>query len=732
MPNDQTMIIGILNYGNPSQKNASRNIGDWVQSIAQMNVLSYLDCIYKATTEFPNQIIKNLFYKMKKPKRLVVKNPRKIKLILVNRDNLSSLKKRFPRDNVWIIMNGWWMHPFKNNGDIDFPPPSNVRPILTSFHIADERILNRANCRDYLIKWGPVGARDLDTYHKLQQKGIPSFFSGCLTLNIDTLFSVPVDKNSAVYIVDTNLLKSKQRFVKKIKYVKQKKILKYKTKSKKVIKKIVYKKVRKVVKIPEETKVVHSKNIYRRTPLTNFITSYNLLKKYAAAKHIYTSRLHCFLPSLSLGASVTFQSPQGDPNKTTWGSKDRFNGLRELINSPHKRKNVAQNLRHSILNMLACVLDQGSKDQGSDEVGSKDQGSDEVGSKDQGSKDQGSDEVGSKDQGSDEVGSKDQGSKDQKNIISENTNTTEENQEAEAYDIWRWQAEEYDAHSGRTKVLGMVNLKDLRSKINIVFCADKNFVKLVPTVLNSISINNPHRLIIAYLIAREVPIEELRRLEILIGTKFEDSVRLHIIEVDDNVNYDTHLKHVTVATMDRLRIPSLLPETVKKVIYLDLDLIVNCDLASIYNMKIPACGIVGRSSLQKDLMKSWIEMNDEFVKYSKTFSNKKNDKFKISKFKKSLNAGVLLMDLEKLRANKFEEEVSEWVEKFGFNDQIVINIYCQSNYGELNPKFNVFAKDENKVARPAILHYAGSKKPWLPGFNHKRYQKMWDKYYIKF
>ena len=66
------------------------------------------------------------------------------------------------------------------------------------------------------------------------------------------------------------------------------------------------------------------------------IEALDILENYSKCKNVNTSRLHCYLPCLAMGVPVNFISPNGDPKIKTWGSKDRFNGLRELQDNPDK------------------------------------------------------------------------------------------------------------------------------------------------------------------------------------------------------------------------------------------------------------------------------------------------------------------------------------------------------------------------------------------------------------
>lgn len=108
---------------------------------------------------------------------------------LIERERLATLQHAGP---VKLIMNGWFMH------DADqWPAHPSINPLLVSMHFVEarparirkwikssrERMLSGAGA-DYLREHGPVSARDLVTCEVLEDKGIPAFHSGCLTLTL--------------------------------------------------------------------------------------------------------------------------------------------------------------------------------------------------------------------------------------------------------------------------------------------------------------------------------------------------------------------------------------------------------------------------------------------------------------------------------------------------------------------------------------------------------------------
>ena len=253
------------------------------------------------------------------------------------------------------------------------------------------------------------------------------------------------------------------------------------------------------------------------------------------------------------------------------------------------------------------------------------------------------------------------------------------------------------------KLLNLSN-KDLNNtnsnNINICFCSDENLIDFIPTVINSIQNNNKNNNIKIHYIHN---IKDNNKIE---------KLKNYILNFE-NLSFKSYyktweykykgIKHITNATMLRLFIPKLIQE--KKVLYLDIDIIVNIDLKNIYNINCNNTGIALKNSI--------------------IYSELKN--------KQSGNCGIMLMDLDKLRNNKFTEKCLN-IHKYNNDrhDQYIINVYCNGNHTLLKPNYNVFLNQDMHIidkCNDFILHYAGGSKPYYENTGNKQY--LWDKYYLK-
>ena len=194
--------------------------------------------------------------------------PKGAKTIIVDREHLDTETRRCN-----VILNGWFMHHDKN-----FPPNKSVNPIYIAFHIEKPGMVSDKAITHYK-KYQPIGCRDLHTMNLLKSKGVDAYFSGCLTLTLRNPFTNP--KRNKIYIVDAHLT-SKKVYPWGSDHLLAKLIPKYILDQAEYIEH----------EIPDG---LDQDDMYARH---KFVKE-NLLNKYAQAKLVITSRLHCALPCVA-------------------------------------------------------------------------------------------------------------------------------------------------------------------------------------------------------------------------------------------------------------------------------------------------------------------------------------------------------------------------------------------------------------------------------------------------
>lgn len=181
--------------------------------------------------------------------------------------------------------------------------------------------------------------------------------------------------------------------------------------------------------------------------------------------------------------------------------------------------------------------------------------------------------------------------------------------------------------------------------------------------------------------------------------------------------------HITKETYYRFLIQDILPEY-DKVLYLDSDLIINADLAELYQTDISNYMLA--AARDPDFLGQINGMNPETMNYV-------TDVFKMKDPYNYFQAGVLLFNEKRMRD---AYTLNQWLEfatkPYKYNDQDVLNLYCENEVYFLDMSWNmitdcnheriskviVFApheiqKEYNRARKaPKIIHYAGFKKPW--------------------
>ena len=212
------------------------------------------------------------------------------------------MKKFKSINKVKLICNGWFMEEPHL-----WPPSSSIDPLFISFHVtnsngSDKKLIHK-KFAEYYKKHEPIGCRDLATKKLFDSIGVKAYLSQCLTLTLENNFS---ERNDKILIVDPFRRNFTQGF------------RDYYTE------KIVPDKYKKNIEIIEQRR--YNLNANRET---RFKDASDLIDRYAQAKMVITSRIHCALPCLALGTPVYFIN-SGYTTKSSLN--DRFEGLIELFN----------------------------------------------------------------------------------------------------------------------------------------------------------------------------------------------------------------------------------------------------------------------------------------------------------------------------------------------------------------------------------------------------------------
>ncbi len=89
---------------------------------------------------------------------------------------------------------------------------------------------------------------------------------------------------------------------------------------------------------------------------------------------------------------------------------------------------------------------------------------------------------------------------------------------------------------------------------------------------------------------------------------------------------------------------------------------------------------------------------------------------------RNFNAGIMVFNLAMMRADGFTRNYLPLVERFGFNDQGVLNVYAGSQAYPMPRYWNAYPRYE-LVEDARILHWLGPPKPWHALYIHG--QPLW-------
>ena len=225
-------------------------------------------------------------------------------------------------------------------------------------------------------------------------------------------------------------------------------------------------------------------------------------------------------------------------------------------------------------------------------------------------------------------------------------------------------------------------------------------------------------------------------------------------------DYEKSANHIqTSSVLCRFDLDVIWPSINDKILYLDLDLIVKGSISELFNISnferyngsdnlIYACrtdqilaseirNVPTEQQKSNDFYLNDFRRNVEYIYYrylEKTPSNSKLIKQILEKeydfCRTSFNAGVFILDLEKLRGNKKLKDHIDFLIKlnkdgslFRHNDQSILNIafYDQTNF--IDPRWNTldygwenkknYHESKLKFLEGKIIHYNGPQKPWL-------------------
>ncbi|MCA0293499.1 MAG: glycosyltransferase family 8 protein [Actinobacteria bacterium] len=257
---------------------------------------------------------------------------------------------------------------------------------------------------------------------------------------------------------------------------------------------------------------------------------------------------------------------------------------------------------------------------------------------------------------------------------------------------------------------------------HVVVATDENFIIPTATALRSLSLNDSG-MVTVWVLASGVPDPERRRIEqSVVGTM----TAIEWVDMESAQLGDTSGSPIGRATYFRLAIGDLLPSSVRKVLYLDVDVLVVDSLAPLWDRPLEQHQVIAAvrsvhfpSMCTYGAMDHWPQLGlDPRAPY--------------------FNAGVMMIDLEGWRAldvgRRCLEHLASPLANGSLADQEALNVVLAGRWGELDPRWNqqspflernrgveaLYPDEVIRAARehPAVIHFLNRPKPWHRDCTH--------------
>lgn len=252
----------------------------------------------------------------------------------------------------------------------------------------------------------------------------------------------------------------------------------------------------------------------------------------------------------------------------------------------------------------------------------------------------------------------------------------------------------------------------------IVFSTDDNYIMPTAVAIKSILDNTNLKVVEFYILFKD-SLSDQSKLILKNVTQCDGKVvAIKYLDVAPFIGkVESHIGHISRATYYRLTIPELL-RRYDQCLYLDGDIIVTGDIKALLKISLPdkylIAGVRGTGPIfyrAKDKEKVLKELG-------------------IPDLNQYVNAGVLLMNLKKMRKEGLVDKMIQMIPKeYSVQDQDIINIVCYDKILFLSPKFNampvlfeysetilnkVYSMNDIREAKkvPCIIHFANKYKPW--------------------
>jgi lipopolysaccharide biosynthesis glycosyltransferase len=245
--------------------------------------------------------------------------------------------------------------------------------------------------------------------------------------------------------------------------------------------------------------------------------------------------------------------------------------------------------------------------------------------------------------------------------------------------------------------------------IRVLFCCNPSYYQHLAVTLVSLLENNRNNRFELHLILSARSASQETRLQRSLAPYSHFTLEIHDFALSDYAHFFVD-NHVTVDTYCRIFAAKVLSPDIDKILYLDSDLLVLDDLRDLWTTDVSTYAAAA--------------MPEPYGTFRREFLGIPPDR-------PYVNAGVMLINLDRWRADGLPERLGRFIETHGSSlwywDQDAINANLYDAILPLPYRWNVQAQvyklrwrryrnSESSIReacrRPAILHYSTAEKPW--------------------
>lgn len=238
--------------------------------------------------------------------------------------------------------------------------------------------------------------------------------------------------------------------------------------------------------------------------------------------------------------------------------------------------------------------------------------------------------------------------------------------------------------------------------------ADRAMVVPVMALIQSLAVQSPNT-VLGVISVGLTAAEETLLAQFAAGVGLD----IHLIPFDVNLVKHTVLRasHLSRAAYARLFLPELLPN-LDRVIWLDTDVLVLEDLSALWRVDLNGALVAA--------------VPDDFIDPLEiAATNSRRGEY--------FNSGVMVLNLALWRAENLMPRITALMSSPHLicEDQSVLNTICADRVQIIDHKWNFHASRflqypaHHRRIAPAILHYCGSKKPWIEQMAFGNFYLQW-------